>query len=336
MISTQLVPAIKKVLFSKLCPMISGSPGIGKSDIIRQVAKDFDLEVIDMRLSQCDPTDMLGFPTHDGERMGYAPPSYFPLQELDEVPIGKDGWLLFLDEFSSASLSVQAAAYKLVLDRQVGKYNLHKNVAIVCAGNKESDGAIVNRMGTAMQSRLIHMELETDAKSWLSWAATHNIDYRVMGYIEGRPLHLYNFDPNHNDKTFACPRTWEFTSKLIKGEEELDTSMLDILSGTISSGVAHEFMAYVRYCTDLPSIASIIAAPTTISIPLDPSLLYAIGHMIAAYIDKDNAASLIQYVNRLPVEFGTITMRTTFQRNRKLIEVPAIRDWANALAKELF
>jgi MoxR-like ATPase len=124
----ELKEDIIDVLTAGLVPMICGSPGIGKSDIIREIAKAFKLKIIDLRLSQCDPTDMLGFPTHNGVRMGYAPPEHFPL-ESDKLPIiqpedftyfGIDanapgpqyyaGWLLFLDEFSSAPLAVQAAA----------------------------------------------------------------------------------------------------------------------------------------------------------------------------------------------------------------------------------
>ena len=333
----QLSKAIIKILTARLCPMITGSPGIGKSDVIRQVAKQFNLKVIDMRLSQCDPTDMLGFPTHDGERMTYAPPKHFPLQSMDQIPEGFDGWLLLLDEISSAPLSVQASAYKLVLDRQVGEHDLHKNVAICCAGNKETDGAIVNRMGTAMQSRLIHLELDIDVPQWLSWAVTNDIDHRIMGYIEGRPGHLHNFDPDHDDKTFACPRTWEFASKILKqmDEDDLD-DLLEILSGTLSVGVAHEFTSYLRYCTNLPSIGDLIRMPTTVDIPTDPSMLYATGHMIAAYLDAANAPALMQYVNRLPVEFGTMSVRTALKRNKSLFSELPIKGWADTLAEDLF
>ena len=88
-----LQESIVTILAAGLVPMIAGSPGIGKSDIIRWIAKQFKLWVIDLRLSQCDPTDLCGFPTHDGQRMGYAPPKHFPLQGLDEPPAGYDGWL---------------------------------------------------------------------------------------------------------------------------------------------------------------------------------------------------------------------------------------------------
>lgn len=62
-----------------------------------------------MRLAQCDPTDLLGFPTIVHDRAGYRPMETFPI-EGDEVPAGYAGWLLFLDEFNSAPIAVQAAA----------------------------------------------------------------------------------------------------------------------------------------------------------------------------------------------------------------------------------
>lgn len=339
----ELKETIIDVITAKLTPFITGSPGIGKSEIIQQIARQFNLYVIDMRLSQCDPTDLLGFPTHNGIRMGYAPPEHFPL-EGDLLPTYIDGagvkrqyagWLLFLDEANSASIAVQAASYKLVLDRMVGVHHLHKNVAIVMAGNKITDGAITNRMGTAMQSRLIHLELNVDVKLWIAHATSSNFDHRVVSYIEGRPQHLHLFDPNHNDVTFACPRTWEFTSKLIK-DREVSPRMLDILIGTLSAGVAHEFMAYLNYCSDLPKIADIKANPTGIPINDDPALLYAVSHMVAAYMDEPGAPALMQYIRRLPLEFATTSIRSALKRNPAFLKIPCIRDWSDLVAKEIF
>ena len=109
-ISTKELPqAITEVLYARLMPYITASPGVGKSDIVKQVAKDLNLELIDVRLSQMDPTDLVGMPTIKDGKTCFIPPKVFPIQG-DPLPVDKDGFLVFLDEMSSASLAVQAAA----------------------------------------------------------------------------------------------------------------------------------------------------------------------------------------------------------------------------------
>lgn len=130
---------------------------------------------------------------------------HFPI-EGDPIPHGYSGWLLFLDEATSAPPAIQAAAYKLILDRMVGSHHLHKNVAIVCAGNLETDNAIVQPMSTALQSRLVHMELVIDHQEWIDWAVQNDIDHRITSFIGFKPSALFTFTPDHTDKTYACPR----------------------------------------------------------------------------------------------------------------------------------
>lgn len=107
--STEMPELVIDILKAGLVPNITGSPGIGKSDIIRQVAKDTNLKVIDLRLAQMDPVDLCGMPSIKSNKTKYIPPSTFPI-EGDEIPTGYTGWLLFLDEMNSAPMSVQSAA----------------------------------------------------------------------------------------------------------------------------------------------------------------------------------------------------------------------------------
>ena len=100
---------ISIALQAQLVPMVHGSPAVGKSAVVKQVAKKFGLKVIDLRLSQCDPTDLMGFPSIKNDRAGYKPMDTFPI-EGDPLPEGYQGWLLFLDECNSATRAVQAAA----------------------------------------------------------------------------------------------------------------------------------------------------------------------------------------------------------------------------------
>lgn len=342
---SQASSMITKAIKAKLVPMMIGSPGLGKSSIVHQIAAVFNLLVIDLRMSQLDPTDLGGFPHIINGRATYVPMSTFPI-EGDALPCVKDkdgkvihqynGWLLFLDEFTSAIPAVQAAAYKIVLDRMVGQEHLHKNVAIVCAGNKDTDNAIVHSMSTALQSRLVHLELVLDMKEWLSWAIDNQFDYRITSYVEAKPDHLYTFDPDHSDHTYACPRTWEFANRILKVTDDEDPDRQPLLAGAISDGVASELMAFFKIHKELPTISAIINQPEAIMMPNNPGILFALTGSISHNADPDNFSQLVKFISRMPVEFQVVTMRATLKRKPALMGTPEMQKWVSANAKELF
>lgn len=332
---SQAIPMIVSYIKAGLVPMIIGSPGMGKSQIVHQIAEQFKLKVIDIRLAQCDPTDLMGFPRINGDRAGYAPMETFPI-EGDPIPDGYSGWLIFLDEMNSASPAVQAAAYKLVLDRMVGQYKLHKNVAIVCAGNKETDNAIVQPLSTALQSRLTHLELVVDAKEWVNWAVENGIDHRITSFINFTPNNLYTFRPDHTDNTYACPRTWEFANRLLKDLDLKDPISVPILAGTLSEGVAREFINFCKIHNRLPKIEEILKRPGSIDVPEEPSILYALSGALASHANKDNMDELIHFIKRMPVEFQVVCLREAIKRNKDIVSTAAIKTWITTNAANLF
>jgi hypothetical protein len=334
-VSTRELPKmLTDILYAGLVPFVSSSPGMGKSSIIGQVANDLNLELIDVRLAQLDVSDLCGFPAIQNGKTSFIPPDVFPIAK-DPIPKGKDGWLLFLDEFTSASNAVAAAAYKIVLDHKVGQHPLHPHVAIVAAGNKTTDKAIVNRMGTAMQSRLVHFNLEVGNKDWIDWALVNNIHHSIISFIEFRPTLLHNFNPNHVDNTFACPRTWSFVNSIIKDKQKLSTLDTTIIAGCIGEGPAREFKGYTDIFESLPKLTDIIKSPTTCQLTERPDVLYATSGLIAHNINKDNIESLAQYIERMPLEFQIITWINSIKRNASLQNLPRVKHWISAHAKDI-
>lgn len=270
-----------------------------------------------------------------GGRAGYAPMDTFPI-EGDKIPDGYSGWLLFLDEFNSAPPSVQAAAYKLVLDRMVGGYPLHKNVAIVCAGNLETDNAIVQPMSTALQSRLVHLELAIDHKEWLEWAAKNDVHHMITAYVNFKPGSLYSFRADHSDKTYACPRTWAFADRILKVTTDGDMDRMVLLSGALSEGVAREFLGFIKQYDHLPKIDSLISSPESILVPQEPSVLFALAGAISHNVDEENFGQLAKFVKRMPIEFQVVCLRETMHRKAELVKHPTLQEWIRENASELF
>jgi hypothetical protein len=345
----QAASIITKSIKARLTPMMHGSPAIGKSSIVHQVAKKFNLKVIDLRLSQCDPTDLLGFPTVTEGKASYMPMDTFPvagdalpeIMDEDNKPTGKfyDGWLLFLDELPIAPPAVQAAAYKLILDRMVGNHHLHTRVAIVAAGNLESDNALVQPMSTALQSRMKHIELKLSNAEWLEWAFDHKLDFRITAFIQFKPDALYTFRPDHTDHTYASPRTWEFANRTLgQLSENLheDPDALPMLAGDISEGVAFEFIEFCKIENQLPKMQSIILDPLGTHVPREPSVLFLLSGAIAAKASQEHMDNIIKYASRMPAEFQVVCLREVIKRNLKLMGSPAIQKWVMTSGVALF
>lgn len=191
-------------------------------------------------------------------------------------------------------------------------------------------------MSTALQSRLVHMELLVDSKEWTDWAASNGIDHRITSFIKFKPSNLFTFQPDHTDKTYACPRTWEFANRLVKSIDSQSPEFLPMLAGTISEGVAREFVSYCKIFNDLPKIEQIIAAPETTAVPAEPSILFAMTGHLAEQANKNNCATVIKYLQRFPVEFQIICIREMIRRDKKLLGHEAIVNWHKTNAEVLF
>lgn len=332
---------ITQFIKSNIPVNLLGSPGVGKSDVIKQVADDLNLKVIDFRLSTCDPTDLSGIPFISGGRSAYMPNEAFPLRG-DAIPMREDGitpysgWLLFLDEITNAPMAVQAAAYQLILDRQVGQNKLHDAVKIVSAGNMIDDGAAVTgEMSTALKSRMAHINIEMNVEAWLDWALKANVHHAVTSFIKFKPTSLYQFDPKVAADTFPCPRTWGMVDGLIKSAGMNDPNIQALVSATISDGPAVEFINYCKNFVGLPTYDDIIKNPEKVDVPKEMSTLYALSGSIGAQTKKDSVEQVMKFVDRMPKEFQLRTFNDFTKRDPMLVTVPAVRTWLLANAKNM-
>lgn len=234
-----------------------GPPGIGKSDIVKQVTDTFDNSyLIDIRLSLWEPTDIKGIPYFDSNvgKMVWAEPAELPSDQMAEQ---YDNIVLFLDEMNSAAPAVQAAAYQLILNRRIGQYKLPDNVMIVAAGNREADKGVTYRMPAPLANRFVHLEMRVDFDDWFQWAVANNIHQDVVGYLSFSKKDLYDFDPKSPSRSFATPRSWSFVSELI--EDELDeNTTADLVSGSVGEGLAVKFMAHRKIASSMPNPTDIL------------------------------------------------------------------------------
>ena len=252
-----------------------GPPGIGKSELVENITNELGGIMYDCRLGQMEPTDIRGIPYYnkDTGKMDWAAPVDLPDEETaSQYPIV----VLFLDEMNSAPASVQSAAYQLILNRRIGQYRLPDNVAIVAAGNRESDKGVTYRMPTPLANRFIHQEMKVDFPSWQEWAVLNKISKDVVGYLSFAKQDLYDFDAKSSSRAFATPRSWTFVSQLLDDDNLDEDTAMNLIAGTIGEGLAVKFMAHRKIAGRMPNPADILKGKVTTLDVKEVSAMYSL------------------------------------------------------------
>ena len=273
--SVQAKRSLLKAFKHKRPLFLWGPPGIGKSELVADIATELGGHMIDLRLGQMEPTDIRGITFYNKEvgKMDWAEPIDLPSEELAaEYPVV----ILFLDEMNSAAPSVQAAAYQLILNRRIGKYKLPDNVVMVAAGNRESDKGVTYRMPTPLANRFIHQEMKTDFASWQDWAVTHNIHKDIIGYLGSNKQDLYDFDPKSSSRAFATPRSWSFVSEILSEEDGDEDTITNLISGTIGEGLAIKFNGHRKIAGRMPKPEDILSGKVTTLDVKEVSAMYSL------------------------------------------------------------
>ena len=317
--------------------MLWGPPGIGKSQIVAQVASKYDSPVIDIRLSQMEPSDLRGIPFRVGENVEWAIPSMLP----DIQRHGEKG-ILFLDEITSAPPSVSAAAYQLILDRRLGAYAVPEGWAIFAAGNRQGDRGVTYTMPAPLANRFSHYELEVHLDDWVAWAYANNIDDRLIAFLRFKPELLFDFDPAHNPVAFPSPRSWEFAHRALQKFGDIPDLLIGTLQACVGSAAGVELAAFVENLEKLPDIDAIIQGKK-VPVPKEVDLQYAIA---AALVGKAIRAKgepnqreiyghIIDYAGTFPQrEMGVMLIHDMSRSiGQDLFAVPQFSKWAKDVAE---
>ncbi|MEO0991835.1 MAG: MoxR family ATPase, partial [Pseudomonadota bacterium] len=210
--------------------MLHGRPGVGKTDIVRQLADEIGAQLVDLRLTTIEPQDLRGLPYYDhaaGRTTWYRP------EDLPDDP--DHPAILFLDELTAAAPTLQPTVYGLLQERRVGRHKLPDSTFLVAAGNTAEDGAIAYEMGTGLSDRLVHLLVQAEATDWLdNFAVPRGLDPAVTAFIRTRPDLLETTEEALAEgRTIAAtPRSWERVSQIIGAVADRRTRQL-MIAGTL-------------------------------------------------------------------------------------------------------
>ena len=316
--------------------MLWGPPGVGKSQIVAQVAVGNRVEVIDLRLSQMEPSDLRGIPFRVEQAVEWAVPALLP-----QPGRHADTGILFLDEITSAAPSVSAAAYQLILDRRLGDYQVPEGWAIFAAGNRQGDRGVTYTMPAPLANRFSHYEVEVNLDDWVAWAYVHGIDERVIAFLRFRPELLFEFDPGQSPVAFPAPRTWEFAHRALAKFADAPDLLPGAVAACVGAAAGVELMAFITNLANLPDIDAILAGEE-VEIPTAIDLQYATAGALTGRAlrarEQEGAmqvfGNILRYARRFPQPEMGVMLVSDLQRaiGTDLFAVPEFVSWADSVA----
>ena len=332
---SQLAQFLAIAFAARLAVLITGVPGIGKSDIVAWAAAAAGADLIISHPAVADPTDVKGLPWI---AKGGDSATFLPFGELARAMRATRLTIWFLDDLGQAPASVQASFMQLLLARRVNGHVLPDCVVFVAATNRRTDRAGVTGILEPVKSRFAAIiPLEANLDDWCAWAIDHNLPPQLIAFLRFRPELLCAFTPSADLVNCPLPRTWAHAAQWMSVGLPPVVQHAAI-AGAVGEGAATEFSAFMRLYNELPNIDAVLANPDAAPIPSQPATLYAVVTALGMRATLKNFGKVARYAERLMEvnhgEFAALLLRDTVRREKGVTQTaPFVKLAAGELGK---
>ena len=242
---------------------LMGPTGIGKTEIVKQVAEEKDLAFLSYSVTHHTRQSAIGLPRLterqvDGKSVCVT--EYTLSEIVAEVwriieETGKDKGILFLDEFNCASETLRPAMLQLLQSKTFGPHALPDGWMLVLAGNPGEYNASASALDPVMADRMRLLWLAPDYPAWRAYMTERGVHPMVLSYLDDHRGHFYVFEKGSEGTGLVTARGWEDLSVLLKMMEEKNFPVdLTFISQFLqSSKVARSFYTYYQQYSELIS-----------------------------------------------------------------------------------
>lgn len=314
---SQLCTLLEKAIDSRLSILITGAPGIGKTECEILACQRARAHNVIMHPVVKDPTDFKGMPwvTDQGAQ-------FLPFHDLKLLAGATEPTVCFLDDLGQATSAVQAAAMQLILGRQIDGQRISDQVVFVAASNRRTDRAGVSGILEPVKSRFATIvELVPDLNDWADWYCRSGLEPVVLAFLRFKPLLFSDFKPTADLTNSPSPRGWHSVAKLLSLDLPSDVLMTAV-QGAVGEGAGIEFMAFLPRWTEMVNPDVVLTSPDTAAIPSELSALCAVSTAIAMRVQRNSMARFCRYLERLcgadQEEFAALAMKAALARDASL------------------
>ncbi len=322
MIPSQLKSLLVHSFRNRHKVLIKGIPGVGKSDVVEQAAKEAGCELLIGHPAVSDPTDYKGMPAVTN---GGTEAHFLPFGDLMALIRANAPTVYFVDDIGQAPHGVQAALMQLILARRVNGHRISDHVIFCGATNDSSHRAGVTSILEPVKSRWdTIVSLEPSLDDWCTWAFNNSMPAELIAFLRFRPELLSKFEPTRELTNSPSPRTAAAIGRWV------NSGIVDyeVFAGAAGEGFTAEFRGFMAVWQNMPSIDGILLDPNGAKVPKDPATLYAVSAALVRKMTKDSIHRVLTYAARMPKEFEVCLMRDGIRTNNEIQMTREFTEWA--------
>lgn len=333
----QLKTALTAFIANRIPVLISGAPGIGKTDIFTQAAADANADLLLSHPVTADPTDAKGLPWASE---GAKEATFLPFGDLAQAIKAKKPLVWGLDDLGQSSPAVQASFMQLILARRINGHKLPDCVTFIAATNRRVDRAGVTGILEPVKSRFgTILELVPTIDDWCDWAYANGMPGTLIAFLRFRPTLLSDFQPTADLTNSPSPRTWANLAR-VEALGLPDAVEAAAMSGAVGQAGATEYRQFRILVNNLQNLDAILLDPKKAAVPTQPNILYATAVGLASRATVVNFPKIAIYAEKLvdagKAEFAVLMIRDATSRDKKLQHTPTFTQMASSKLGDLF
>lgn len=326
------------------------APGRGKSTFASDLIERLNTGVEDVAsrwgfavafLGTYTPVDLLGFMIPAKDPQGGLPRSTFTVPAWMQTRDGKlvtdyRRGILLLDEFGQSDPDVKKSAADLFLNKRIGPHVLPPGWVVWACSNRSSDRSGVTKSYDFVINRRMEVHITDDLESLLDWMAKNRVHPTIQAFCKQNPQVVFTDGVPDKQGPWATPRSVVQVSQLLTtlagGPDRplpMEGMATELVSGLVGPGSAGQIMAFVKLEGKLPTWEQIVSDPKGCKLVDSPDAQMLVCYSTAAKVDENSAQPVIDYIERLPKEFGVTFAKAAVRRDPNLVNTKAFTSWCS-------